>query len=155
MLCGAVSLSVIEVDTTVEKLATIPVYTEGDLFKDVSSYEAELWGISQIYKNRVKDDFLCDLAKDRAKYKSAFDKNTPHEGVQTQVYRHIESNGYMHAGENLAFGKLLPHEHFDAWLRSATHKANLDNPAHTNSCVKCRYDTSENMMYCVQLFAGY
>lgn len=119
-------------------------------------YEKELWKLSQLYRQRTQNNLLCEYAKNRANYKKAFEDTTPHYNIREMVYTPIYNRSSIrYIGENIADGFLNPPAMFAGWLKSPTHKATLDDPIYTQSCIKCHYDKLEKAMYCVQLFAGY
>ena len=131
------------------------IHEAENAYKNPETYEKELWGISQIYKERIEDTKICDIGEKRVLNRQAHADETPHKDFETEIETPIYDLGYMRVGENLARRYQLPSEAFQGWLGSPSHKASLDNPNYTHSCISCHYFEDESSMYCVQLFAGY
>lgn len=118
--------------------------------------ENELWSQIQSYKSvnskpYIKDESLCEIASTRIP-----------EVLQTEALNHeallIRSQAVMDKyhletlGENLVkegMWGLKASPPLQIWLKSPAHRANLDNPEFTHSCLKC----SGNI--CVHIFGSY
>lgn len=116
-----------------------------------------LWTHIQDYKTTnglqpyIQDQKLCEYAETRLK---ELPKQFSHDGFRASIRAFRTTNNYATAGENLArfsYASREPNEldQLNSWLKSPTHKENLDNPTYTLSCLRC------NQNYCVHIFAGY
>lgn len=111
--------------------------------------ENKLWDLIQDWKlensgyTYSKEEKICKIADLRlGEIMSSFS----HDGF----YNHTEelySYGYDLIGENLAKNFTTEHDFFYSWLRSPSHKENLEEDF-KYSCLKC------HNTYCVQIFAN-
>lgn len=116
-----------------------------------------LWTHIQDYKTSAglqpytQDQKLCEYAQMRLK---ELPQQFSHDGFRESIRAFRAVNNYATAGENLArfsYANTEPNEldQLNSWLKSPTHRENLDNTSYTRSCLRC------DQNYCVHIFAGY
>lgn len=128
-------------------------------FRETNIPEYDLWLKIQTYKSATSNTYtqdpkLCELAGKRVEQMHVeFDHRLFEENSQAFLTEY----GLQNIGENLLerpapaifthlFGNYAP---LNEWLKSPSHRKNLDDSRFTHSCVKC--DTR----YCVQMFGQY
>lgn len=126
----------------------------------VSSYDAsnasetEVWAQVQSYKARtskpyIYDQTACEYANSRLEdIKESFNHNkfriTSKDFMDAHSLRGIGENLYERP--RLMF---IRYAALEEWLKSPSHKTNLDDPDFTHSCIKC------DSFGCVQIFTSY
>lgn len=119
------------------------------LFRPISLNENKLWSLIQDWRTKsnlkpyIKDQRLCDIAKERATelYKLGYLDN--HEGFLSRYSSYpfvlSENASAFHPNEISAL---------NGWINSPTHLKNLQK-LYLYSCLKCK-DT-----FCVQIFSSF
>lgn len=115
-------------------------------FVKADDYQSKVWRDIQVWK--IKHDGyayqttkeLCKVSEERLEEVKT---NWSHEGF----YDHIEEPGFYYVGENLSRYFYEPEEVLKAWLKSPTHRANLEKKF-DYSCLVCKDS------YCVHTFGS-
>lgn len=99
------------------------------------------WRIKNGFKPYIKDQYLCEIARDRSD-----DKVLDNHAGFYQKYGNLKSNNPRIITENLA-ALNYPQLMLNAWLGSPPHRAALEKP-YTHSCIACDKQ-------CVQIFSSF
>jgi hypothetical protein len=122
-------------------LQTEPI-SEDSLWREI-----QMWRVSTGKEPYLNHSFLCSLAEKRAYEITVL---FSHKGFRDADAFSLAENPFNYLGENLLKGPSSSNKiAFEAWLRSSTHRYNLENPDYTHSCLKCVDE------YCAHIFGGY